>query len=57
MVDLVLGGDDHGVEQAALGSIVQGVGQRDGGTEVDRLHLETNGLNPPTNMLCIVSEE
>ncbi len=54
-MDLVLGGDDHGVEEPTLGSIIQGTSQRDRGTEVYRLNLKTNAPNLAANQLGIVS--
>ena len=53
-VHLVLAGDNGGVEQSPLGSIVEGIGERDGGTEVDRLYHQIHTLDTTANQLGIV---
>ena len=51
---LVLAGDNGGVEESPLGSIIQGVSERDGRTEVDRLYHQIHTLDTTANQLSIV---
>ncbi len=53
-MDLMLRGDDHGVEQATLGSIIEGVSQGNSGTEMNSLHLESNGPSLAADQLRVV---
>ena len=53
-VHLMLAGDNGSVEESPLGSIIQGISKRDGGTEVDCLYHQTHTLNATANQLGVV---
>lgn len=56
-VHLVLAGDDHGIEQSTLSSIIQCICQGDCRAQVNRLHCKVHALNATTHQLSIVSEK
>lgn len=53
-VELVLAGDDDGIEQALLGCIVQGVCKGDGRTQVLGLSEQPDALHAGADQRCIL---
>ena len=54
-MELVLGSDNNGIEEAPVGSIVQCVSQGNRRAEIDGVHHQTKGFHTSRDLVCIVS--
>lgn len=55
LVELMLGGDDDGIEKAPVSCIIQSIGKRDCGAKVDDVHHQTKGFHTPVDRVRKVS--
>lgn len=54
---LVLGGDNHGIEEPPVGSCVQGISQGDSGAELNGVDYQAKVLHTHANLVRIISNK
>jgi hypothetical protein len=54
VVEFMLRGDDNGIEEASTCSIIQSIGQRDRGAEVNGVHHQSHGIHTPRDHLGVI---